>query len=214
MKRLNKNFFFLLILLSTIFLQSCGPSAKKVGPYEFHSSIKGLEQDKSHLPAIVFKRANAPGFEAYDRFIVDPILISYRDKSVEQLDAKDVQEIQKYFHDAMTKELRKAGYKVVTDGDKKTMRLSFVLSGIKAPTAIPNLLIVPFAPIAIMVGEVTVEAVFKNEAANRIDALVVSRSSGSYILNKTVWSTWADVRSSLDQWAEGVREAIDKAHAR
>lgn len=210
MKQQRKGLFFLLALLLTLHLQSCGSSTRKVGKYKLHSSITGLKLDKSQMPVLVYKRPGAPVLASYDSFIIDPIELSYKDKNIRKLNSEDVKEIQKYFHDVLTSELRENGYEVVTRRNKNTMRISFVLSGIKAPSAAPNIVGI-LAPIAISVGEVTIEAIFKNILKNRIDALVVSRSSGSHVFNKTPWSTWSDIKSTMDQWAEGIAESIGRA---
>jgi hypothetical protein len=64
------------------------------------------------------------------------------------------------------------------------------------------------------VGEVTIEGVFLDALANRIDAVAVDRSAGSRVLNKSPWSTWADVEATFDIWAKGIREAVDEAHGK
>ena len=93
------------------------------------------------------------------------------------------------------------------------MRISLKITGLKAPSALPNVTLVLF-PVAISVGDVTVEAAFREALSNRIDAVVVDRSAGSRFLNSAPWSSWADVEKTFDIWANGVREAIDKAHGR
>ena len=67
---------------------------------------------------------------------------------------------------------------------------------------------------AVSVGKVTVEGVFREAMSNRIDAVAVSRSEGSHVFKNKPWSTWADVRASFDNWAEGIRKAVDKAHGK
>jgi hypothetical protein len=67
---------------------------------------------------------------------------------------------------------------------------------------------------SISVGQVTIEGVFREALTNRIDAVVVERSGGSHVLNTSPWSTRADVEKTFDNWAEGIRAAIDKAHGR
>lgn len=67
---------------------------------------------------------------------------------------------------------------------------------------------------AVSVGEVTVEGVFREALTNRIDAVAVNRSRGSRVLNATPWSTWADVKGTFDNWAKGLRKAINEVHGR
>ena len=70
------------------------------------------------------------------------------------------------------------------------------------------------APLALSVGEVTIEGVFIDAPTNRIEAVAVDRSAGSRLLNKSPWSTWADVDATFDIWAKGIRESIDEAHGK
>ncbi len=113
----------------------------------------------------------------------------------------------------MTKELEQGGYTVTTKAGEKTMRISFVVSGVSIPNASANVVGV-LLPIAIKVGGVTVEAAFRESVSNRIDAVAVARSEGSKVFNSSPWSTWADIESALDQWAKGIRQAVDKAHGK
>ena len=62
------------------------------------------------------------------------------------------------------------------------------------------------------IGKVTVEASFRESITDRFDAVVVNSAQGSYVFNAKPWSTWADIEGSFDQWAEGIRKAIDRAH--
>ena len=118
-----------------------------------------------------------------------------------------------YLRDAVIWELRDAGYEVGTKSQAETMRISFTISGLKAPSAIGNVS-AAVAPIAVSVGDVTVEWVFREALTHRIDGVAVTRARGARMLNPSPWSTWADVEKSFDDWAKGFREAVDKAHAK
>lgn len=67
----------------------------------------------------------------------------------------------------------------------------------------------PGVPV-IATGEVTVECEFRDAMSHRLDAVANERSKGSRWLNETPWSTWSDVTNSFDQWARGIRKAIDE----
>lgn len=162
---------------------------------------------------MVYKRPGAPTLADYNRFIIDPVTIDYSDPEMKELDPEQLGKMQKYFRDAMIKELREGGYKVGTRPEANTLRISLNISGLKAPSAIPNV-VAALAPIAVSVGEVTVKGVFREAMTHRIDAVVVDRSQGSRVLNAAPWSTWSDVEMAFDNWAKGVQKSIDKAHGR
>ena len=91
------------------------------------------------------------------------------------------------------------------------MRLTFTISGLKAPSAIGNVT-TALAPFAVSVGDVTVEWILREALTHRIDAVAVTRARGARTLNPSPWSTWADVEKTFDAWAKGLRETVDKAH--
>jgi len=202
-----------LIIVAVLALSACGTVNKKVESHTFSTDISGLVLDKSAAPTLVYRRPNAPDFSVYNSFIIDPVEINYSDPSMKKIEAEDLAKMQTYFRNAVSNELRDSGYKVTSQPGIKTMRISFVLSGIKAPNAAANISNV-LIPVSLSVGEVTVEAIFSEAMTNRIDAVAVNRAQGSRVLNPTPWSTWSDIENSFDQWAKGVREAIDKAHGR
>ncbi len=215
-----------LVLTSFLFtFSACGPTSRTVDKnYGILTTTAGLELDKSQEPTQVYKRPGAPTLAAYNRFIIDPIQVNYTDPDMKELDPEQIDEMQRYFHGAMVKELREAGYEVGTRSQAETMRIAFTVSGLKAWAGggAANIAAmaggiavgVPVGVFAISVGEVTVEGVFREALTNRIDAVVIDRSGGSRVFKAKPWSTWADVEGTFDNWAEGIRNAIDKAHGR
>ena len=203
----------MLMLMVLVVITACAPKNIPVQGYTPTVDISELEHDKSQGPHIAYLRPGAPGFGDYNRFIIDPVLVIYNDPKMKELSPEQVGRMQQYLRDAMIKELRDAGYEVGTRSQAETMRFSFTISGLKAPSAIGNVT-AAVAPIAVSVGDVTVEWVLREALTHRIDAVVVTRARGARMLNPTPWSTWADVERTFDDWAKGLREAVDKAHAK
>ncbi|WP_411029323.1 DUF3313 domain-containing protein [Spongiimicrobium sp. 3-5] len=192
-------------------MSSCGSSGKAVKNYTATSDLSGLVEDKSQAPTLLYIRPDAPSLSAYNAFIIDPVILDPRDASIKKLKTEDLTRIQNYFTESLTKKLEGSGYTITSTPAENTLRMSFVLSGIKVPNAAANVTSV-LIPVALSVGGVTVEGTFRESISNRIDAVVVSRSKGSRVANDSPWSTWADVESALDQWAKGIAESVDKAH--
>jgi len=206
----------LIILMLTVLaaLTACGPKSLTVKEdHAFSVDISGLELDKSEAPGIVYIRPGAPELGAYDRFIIDPVRIVYDDPRMKELSPEQVGRMMQYLRDSVINELRDAGYEVGTRSQAGTMRISFTISGLKAPTALPNVT-AALAPFAVSVGEVTVEGIFREAVTDRIDAVAVNRARGARVLNPRPWTTWGDVESALNIWAKGIREAVDKANGR
>ena len=212
------------ILTFSLILVACAPKSVKVHQdYSIAGDLSGLELDKSQSPSRVYKRPGAPTLAAYNRFIIDPVQVNYSGDKMKELDPDQIEKMQEYFSDAMTKELQDAGYEIATETQSETLRISLTIEDLKAPKgggavnvvtiAAGSAVGLPLVP-AIIVGEVTVKAVFREALTNRIDAVAVDRSRGKHFLNTKPWSTWADVKATFDKWAKGVRKAIDKAHGR
>ncbi len=157
---------------------------------------------------MLYSRPGAPDVSEYSRFIIDPVLIDYRDPEMSELAVEDISRIQRYFQDKLISEFREAGLVVATRSEPGTLRLSFLLTGLEAPTAIANVSVLVAGPIALSVGEVTVEAVFTDAESGQINAVAVATTEGSRLFNSSPWSTWEDVESALDQWAAGIRQRI------
>ena len=210
-KNIHKVIPITLILMVLVVFTACAPKEVTIQGYEPSVDISELELDKSQSPAIVYMRPGAAGFEAYNRFIIDPVRIIYSDPRMKELSPEQVGRMQEYLQNAMIKELRDAGYEVGTKSQAETMRLTFTITGLQAPSAAANVT-VAVAPIAVSVGEVTVEWVLRDALTNRIDGVAVTRARGARGFNPNPWSTWADVEKTFDSWAKGLRETIDKAH--
>lgn len=203
----------MLMLTVLVGVAACGSAIKTIGDYEIVSDLSGLELDESKQPLVLYIRPGAPTFAAYERFIVDDVQVNYTDPAMEELSPERVGEMQQYLRNAIIRELREGGFEVGTRTEANTLRISMTISDLKAPTSATNVsaAVVPFA---INVGEVTVEAVFREAVTDRIDAVVVESSRGSRTLNPSPWSTWADVTATFDRWAKGIREAAEEAHGR
>lgn len=200
------------ILIGVIVLVSgCAPTSKVVKNHAYSADLHGLELTPSYLPTVVYLRPGAARFEAYNRFIVDPVMINYDDPSMKDLDPEAIARMQTYFRDSLITSLREGGYTVGTRTEPDTLRISFHLSGLKAPNAAANIsnVVLPFV---ISVGEVTVEAQFREAVSNRLDIVAVANTQGARLGNAKPWSTWADVESAFDQWVNGIRKEIDSAH--
>ena len=211
-----------LMLVVLVVISGCAPKSLPVRGYTPTVDLSGLELDESQAPTIVYARPGAPDLDEYNRFIIDPVLFIYTDPKMKELSPEQVGRMTQYLRDAMISELRDAGYEIGTRSQAGTMRISFTISGFKAPSGGGAANIGTIAagtaaglPVifAVSVGEVTVEGVFREALTNRIDGVAVTRTRGSHVLNPTPWSTWADVEKSFDDWAKGFREAVDKAHA-
>ena len=202
-----------LMLMALVFASGCATKSLPIEGYTPTVDISGLERDDSEAPTIVYRRSGAPDLGDFDRFIIDPVQLYYDDPDMAELSPEQIARLRQVFLDAMTTELTDGGYTIGTKSEAGKLRISFALSGLRAPSAGPNVTAVVL-PIVARVGEVTVEAIFRDALTNRVDAVAVTRARGSRWFNPSPWSTWADVRKFCDEWAKGFRESVDAAHGR
>jgi hypothetical protein len=212
------------VLAGLVALTGCAPKMRGVpADYTPMASIEGLELDENQRPALIWVRPGAASFASYERFIIDPARIDYRDPDMAELSSENVAQLQDRFQDALVEQLQDGGYEVGTKSQAGTMRISFTISGLKARRSGGAINVGAMAaggavglPVifVLSVGEVTIEGVFRDALTNRIEAVAVDRTAGSKVLNKSPWSTWSDVEETFDIWARGIREAIDEAHGR
>lgn len=223
MKSILRAGFIVLILAMFNLLVACAPKGVVVDDYIPLTNLSGLEVKHNQRPTVLYTRPNAPGLGAYSRFIIDPIQVLYSDAHMQEISKQQLVEMQLYFKRAMEKELHLAGYKTVTIPQAKTLRVSFIISGLKGSMtgSVANVAAMGAGAVvgvpmiwAINVGEVTVEGVFRESLSHRIDAVAITRTQGSHTFNKQPWSTWADVEDAFDEWAIGFREGVDRAHGR
>ncbi|MGI9257518.1 MAG: DUF3313 family protein [Gammaproteobacteria bacterium] len=201
-----------LTLMSVIGVSGCATKGLPVEGNVTSVDISGFERDDSDAPTVVYRRPGAPGLGEFNRFIIDPVQVRYDDPKMQELSPDQIARMQQYLLEAMIKELEDGGYQIGTRSEAGKLRVSFTLTGLKAPTALPNVT-AALAPIAVSVGEASVEAVFRDGLTDRVEAVALTRARGSRWLNPSPWSTWADVQKFFDGWAKGFRESVDEAHA-
>lgn len=73
-----------------ISISACGPSGTTITDHAFTASTDGLVLDKSQLPTLVYKRPRVPTLAAYKRFIIDPVLVDYRDPKMKEVSPEDM----------------------------------------------------------------------------------------------------------------------------
>lgn len=201
-------FMLLTMVLGT---SACTSSSTTVNQKYLHFDVAGFKLDRSQEPTLIFIRPGAPTLSQYSSFMVDAVQIDY--SAAESLPQKEALHIRQYLRNAIISELRNGGYRVVNQPQSGTLRISPVIANVKVPSALANTVGL-LAPVALSVGDVTVEAAFREGTTGRIDAVVIDRSKGSHVLNASPWSTMSDVESAFDGWAKGIRESLDEAHGR
>jgi hypothetical protein len=203
---------FLVVFTLTIFITSCAQVSQVADPKTISVNLSGLTLDPSQAPTIVYKREGATTLANYKKFILDPLSIDYKDPKLKDISSSEIKHIQNYFTEIITQELVNGGYKLVTRSAPDVLRMTFSIKELKAPSASTNVSMLLIPGLSTSVGEVTIQAVFTESHTNIINAVVLESSRGSYMFNANPLTTVSDVEVAFDNWAKGLRKAIDKAH--
>lgn len=204
----------LVVSTATLLITSCAQVSQVANPEHISVDVSGLTLDSSQAPSTVYMRAGAPTLADYNKFILDPLSIDYNDPKMKDISTEEVKSIRDYFNQVMTQELINGGYKIVTRSNPDTLRMTFAIRDLKAPTASTNVSMLLVPGLSTSVGEVTIEAVFRESTTNKINAVVLENSRGSYMFNPNPLTTWSDVEVAFDNWAKGFRKALDTAHGK
>ena len=201
----------LLTFVGALGLAACADTARVAVPdHKFVNDISGMQRADDGEAETVYVQPGGAKVEAYDSFIVDPVQIHYSDPEMKDLDEQDVQEFLDYFRLALANQLEEGGYRVVGQPGPGTLRLQATVVDLKVPNASANLAMIAGFPAAISKGSVTIEVAFRDAQTNKLNAVMADSRRGGY-MNGSPWSTWSDVKASVDEWAEEIREAIDAA---
>lgn len=202
------------VFVAALLVTACAPTKEVFSPsYSLNGDISGLVQDERVLPSLLYYREGAPGLENYDAFVIDPIQIQVKDDEVSSLSEEELDEAKAYFIKVMRSSLTEGGYEVLTAAKEGAMRITFIVSRISAPNSAINLVgAAASLPVALSVGSVSVEAIFRESVSDRVNAVYAERSRGSMLFNPSPWSTISDIEATFDQWAEGFRASVDAAH--
>ena len=208
----TKSLGLILLVASLVLLGACAQVSKQAEPAELTVSVEGLELREQFLPTLVYTRDGAPGLEQYTKFIIEPIAFNDDNPNIKEVSIEDLTEMQAYLENAMSQELSKHGYELVTDASDETMIIGFTITDMQIPTAATNVSILVVPGLSTSVGEVTVEAVFTDSISEQVNAVVLESSRGSYMFNGNPLSTTSDIKASFDNWATGFANALDEAH--
>gem|GEM_PF-5841606 len=216
------HFAYFPLLIALVFsLAGCSTSQTQRTTYLPEASLQGLVEDRSQFPTLLYIRPGAAEIGSYDRYIVGDVRIRLSDDDARKIPAKDMEYMTDYLKVAIRHELSQAGYSVGAGYANTALRMEFVLSGFEvlgeghddASSSDHDRSTGAWLS-SMRVSRLIVEGDFIDAKKNRVDAIAVSRTKPQGFENARWWSTWEDVEKSLDEWAVGIREAVDKTRSR
>jgi hypothetical protein len=166
----------------------------------------------------------------YHKFIIDPITIYLLPEAQAQgFKADDMDRLAKYFHDAVTDELKKSGrYEVVTNPGPDVLEVNVAITNVeptggkenaalKATTTAVSVATVPGVGMVIpriSVGRASIEGeMVDSVSGEQLVAFMTSKAGGRrWFSGLSAYKKWADIEAAFRSWAENFRERLDDAH--
>jgi hypothetical protein len=192
----------------------CAQVSTEVDTSKVSVNTSGLVQQTNLLPTLVYIRPNAPTLAEYTKFVIEPVSIDSANANIRALDQQDVADMQAYLTEVMTTALTDGGYKLVSRNESDALIIKFTIKDMKLPNAGTNVSMLVVPGLSTSVGEVTLEATFTDSNSQKLNAVVVESSRGSYMFNNNPLTTTSDVKDAFKSWAEGFRKSLDAAHSK
>jgi hypothetical protein len=194
----------------------------------FLGDYSGLVPDAKNGDLLVYEK-DSNVLKKYNKFIFDPITIyllpEARDRGI---DPDDLERLAKYFHDAVTDELKKSGrYEIVTTPGPDVLELNVAITNVepngskknaavKGAAAAVSVATVPGIGLAVprlSVGKVSVEGeMLDSTSGERQVAFVTGKGGRRWFSGLSGYKKWADIEAAFRAWAKNFRERLDEAH--
>jgi hypothetical protein len=221
--------FALLGLFATcVFLVGLDLRAQESRPVSgFLGDYSKLTPDPKNGDLLVYEKDRS-ALKKYNKFILDPITIyllpEARDRGI---DPDDLERLAKYFHDAVTDELKKSGYEIVDTPGPDVLELNVAITNVE-PTggkknaalaggaAAASAVTVPGIGLAVprlSVGRVSIEGEMLDSASGeRQVAFVTSKGGRRWFSGLRGFKKWADIEAAFRSWAKEFRTRVDELH--
>ncbi|NQT51095.1 DUF3313 domain-containing protein [bacterium] len=216
-----------LVLLVAACLSGCAvtgraPSAQKSGFLKDYTLLRTTKGDRAQLLFV----SNQTDWGRYDKIIIEPVSIwRVPGSKLEDLPENELNDLGRYFHTAIKKELAK-DYRIVDEPSVGTMRFRLALTEARKSHVTMDM-ITSVLPVGLgvsvvqklamgthsFVGKATVEVELKSATTGEILAAAVASRVGGKTFDTGKLSSWSDVRAAADHWAERLRVQLAKARA-
>ena len=194
----------------------------------FLGDYSGLVPDAKNGDLLLYEK-DPNVLRKYNKFIFDPVTIyllpEARDRGI---DPDDLERLAKYFHDAVTDELKKSGrYEIVTTPGPDVLELNAAITNVeptagktnaavKGAAAAASVATVPGISLAVprlSVGRVSIEGeMVDSTSGERQVAFVTGKGGRRWFSGLSGFKKWADIEAAFRSWAKNFRQRLDEAH--
>lgn len=195
--------------------------ARRVEASGFLGDYSEFKPGEDGEALLVYRHPNAD-FSGYDRMIVDPVSVwRPMESDLDEVPEDELVAMANYFHGAMIRQLS-TDYRIVKEPGPKTLRFRGAITEAAKSwvvfdtlsASIPHMrLLSGIKRLAtgthLFVGRASVEGeIIDAETGQRLLAAVDRRSGAKTLRGST--SSWDDVKSAFNYWAERVRDRLRK----
>ena len=148
----------------------------------------------------------------YDRFIIDPIVVLFRqDPENREFSDEEIEKIKAYLVRELTEQLTKGdGYSVVTEPGPGVARFRLGLTEVEETIAVLNVSIYTKVT-GLGLGGASAEGEMVDSVTGEQIAAMVRWGSGSRVLKAGLTRT-GDAKIAIDKWTKDVRKLLDEHH--
>ncbi len=198
------------LIISQLFLCACAaPPVSEIDQSGFLSDYSKLEKIDDNMLRFVDESAGD-----YSSFIVEPIVITFRQAPDEQVFTdEELSEITEYYDEAVIEALSKdEGYPIVEYPGPGVARLRIGITNVEETIGLLNLSI--YTKITgLGLGGASFDGEIVDSVTGKQLAAVVRWGTGSRILKAGI-THMGDAKIAIDRWAKDLRAQIDEANAR
>jgi hypothetical protein len=193
----------------------------------FLGDYSSLAPDPKNGDLLLYEKDRSV-LKQYNKFIFDPITIFLLPAAEDRgIDPDDLERLAQRFHDAVTDELTKSGYEIVTSPGPGVLWLSVAITNVeptggkrnaavKGAATAATVAAAPGASLAVprlSVGKVSIEGdLVDTQTGERVVAFVTSKAGRRWFSGFNAFKKWGDIEAAFRTWAKDFRVRLDEIH--
>lgn len=217
------------LLLGGFTIQAQEPSKKQAWKQGsgFLGDYSKLQPDPKNSDLLIYWK-NKDVLKTSNKFILDPITVYLLPEAQSRgIDPEDLAKLSQSFAKAITDELNKSHYEIVTAPGPGVIELRLAITNVeptgnkknaavKGAAVVASTAVAPGAALVVprvSVGRVAVEGeMLDSVSGERMMAVMTSKSGRRMFSGLNAYKQWGDIEAAFRSWAKTFRERLDKAH--
>jgi hypothetical protein len=206
--------------------QQQAPNGRQVSG--FLGDYSNLTPDAKNGDLLLYEK-DPNVLKKYNKFIFDPVTIYLLPEAQARgFDPDDMERLAKYFHDAVTNELKKSGrYEIVTTPGPDVAVLNIAITNVEPTGGKKNAAVTGAATAAsvatvpgiglaaprLSIGKVSIEGeMLDSTSGDRLVAFVTGKGGRRWFSGFNAYKKWGDIEAAFRSWAKEFRARLDEVH--